>query len=344
MDVFWGQGRDTEVEALFLEKTVEAAIAAYESRVPVTARFFEGKEERISFCRNYRMTDGTIVTNPGHRRAAEIVAPASEIDYTLSTLRFDDLSGKPIAEIVNFACHPDTVGGHEYCADYPGALRRCLRERYGADYTVLFFNGCSGNVNHIDGPKRQDPTFRYPKDHYERMGRILAEDVLHLHESSGHTLTARAVGAKRRRFRAPRRQPTEADLRWAERMLSDENTGKVDRRLAEEVVRLSEHPRRTEIVEMQALRIGNVGVVGFPGEPFADIGLRLRDRAPTAALMISELANNELGYFATEPAYSSGVYEAILPSAVFTEAEIDRMIDEGAKLLDVLFAERQREQ
>ena len=342
MDVFWGQGRDPDVEELFFGKTVEAAVEAYESRVPVTARFHEGREGRISFCRNYRMQDGTIVTNPGKRRAAEIVAPASEIDDRLSSLRFDDLSGKPIAEIVNFACHPDTVGGSEYCADYPGALRRRLREIYGDSYTVLFFNGCSGNVNHVDGPKRIDPEFRYPKDHYETMGRILAEDLLRLHEAHGRELGTVTVGARRRRFRAPRRQPAEAELLWAERMLTDETAGKVDRRLAEEVLRLAAHPRRTELVEMQAIRIGEVGVVGFPGEPFADIGLRLRARASTDALMISELANNELGYFATEPAYSAGVYEAILPSAVFTETEIDRMIDESVKLLDVLFSERQR--
>ena len=272
------------------------------------------------------------MTNPGKRYAAEIVAPAAEIDYTLSSLRFDDLLGKPIAEIVNFACHPDTVGGSEYCADYPGELRRRLQETYGEEYTVVFFNGCSGNVNHIDGPRRVDPDFRYPKDHYKVMGGILAEDVLCLH-ADAEKLCAADVGYALRRFRAPRRQPMEKELAWAEAILSEDGGSKVDRRLAVEVKRLAAHPKRFELVEIQAIRIGDLALVGFPGEPFADIGLRLRARSPFGKLMISELANNELGYFATEPAYSAGVYEAILPSALFTTDVIDRMIDTAEELL-----------
>ena len=74
-------------------------------------------------------------------------------------------------------------------------------------------------------------------------------------------------------------------------------------------------------------------MVGFPGEPFSDMGLLLRKRSPFGRLLISELANEELGYFATEPAYSGRVYEAILPSAVFTPAVLDRMIDTAEALL-----------
>ena len=184
---------------------------------------------------------------------------------------------------------------------------------------------------------RVDPAFRYPKEHYEEMGRILSEDILALHAAGGQSVPAADVGYARRCFRAPRRQPTEENLRWAERMLSDEGSSKVNRRLAVELERLHAHPRRTELVEMQALRIGSTCIVGFPGEPFSDIGLRLRRRAPFGNLMISELANNELGYFATEPAYSAGVYEAILPSAPFTQEVIDRMIDEAEQLLHKLY-------
>lgn len=333
LDVFWGQGRDREVEALFLKETIDAAIAAYKSRVPVVARFGEGREDRISFCRNYRMKDGSIVTNPGHRRASEIESPASEIDYTLSTIRFDDLSGKPIAELVNFACHPDTVGGSEYSADYPGALRRCLKEAYGKEHVTVFLNGCSGNVNHIDGKKRIDPNFRYPKDHYETMGRILAQDVLSLHESLRKDAPEPLVSYALRRFRAPRRQPTAENLVWAERMLSNPSSSGVNRRLARELQHLDRHPKRFALVEIQAIRIGSLAIVGFPGEPFSDVGMRLRARSPFGELMISELANEELGYFATEPAYSGGVYEAILPSAPFEPCVIDRMIETAEELL-----------
>lgn len=333
MDVFWGQGEDKAVNDLFFEKTVEAAVEAYRSRVPVTARFAMGFEDRISFCRNYQMVDGSIRTNPGRKHAAEALCPVSEIDCTLSTLRFDDAKGKPVCEIVNFACHPDTVGGHEYCADFPGEMRQKLKDVYGNSYTVLFLNGCSGNVNHIDAFRYLDPDFHYGKEHYKYMGGILAEDVLALHNEL-EPIEGEVIDFAHKRFRAPRRQPSEQDMKWANEVLSDPAGGKVDKRLAEELNRLHKHPKRYELVEMQAFRIGDVFTVGFPGEPFADIGMRLRDRMIPHQLIISELANNELGYFATEPAFSANVYEAQLPSAPFELDVIDRMIDTAAELIE----------
>ena len=329
MEVFWGQKEDREVTELFLRETVAAAVEAYESRVPVRTYYAEGQEGRVGFCRNYRMTDGTIVTNPGYRRAHEIVAPVSEIDRTLASLRFVDGAGRTVAELVNFACHPDTIGGTEYSADYPGELRRRLREARGCDHTVVFLNGFSGNVNHIDGVRRIDPSFRYPKDHYKAMGALLAESLLSMSESE---LGGSAVAYATRRFYAPRRQPTEENRRWAEEVRDSETASKVDKRLAEELFRLIKHPKYRETVELQAIRIGELTVIGFPGEPFSEIALELRRRLSGRRLMLSELANNELGYFATEPAYSAGVYEAILPSDPFELPVIDRMLDEAEKL------------
>ena len=335
LDVFWGQGEDAETDALFFRETVDAAVSAYRARVPVIASFAVGQEDRISFCRNYRLTDGSIKMNPGRKHAHEIVEAVTPIDPTLSVLRFEDMSGKPMAEIVNFACHPDTVGGTEYSADFPGAMRQNLKTVYGNDYTVLFFNGCSGNVNHIDARRFTDPDFRYPKDHYKKMGRILADDVLELHKRL-RPMADTTVGVAHRRYEEPRRQPADVDMQWAAAVLANESSGKVDRRLARELYSLQEDPCYTEQVELQAIRIGELYMVGIPGEPFSDLGLRLRALVAPRQVMISELANNELGYFATEPAFGGRVYEAILPSAPFELSVLDRMIENAAELVKQL--------
>ena len=335
MDVFWGQGEDEAVNELFLRETVAAATEAYRNRVPAVARFAEGEETRLAFCRNYHLANGSVKTNPGRKHASEILKPTTPVDSTLSVLRFDREDGTPLAEIVNFACHPDTVGGQEYSADFPGQLRQNLKTVYGNEYTVLFFNGCSGNVNHIDAPRLVNPDFRYPKDHYKTMGKTLAEDVLRLHQEL-MPLDNDTVAFARRYDEEPRRQPTAENLQWARERLADEGGSKVDRRLAEELMALQAEPRHTERVELQAIRIGDVCFAGFPGEPFSDMGLRLRALTAPRRLMISELANNELGYFATEPAYSAGVYEAILPSAPFTTDVLDRMVERLADMINQL--------
>ena len=119
-------------------------------------------------------------------------------------------------------------------------------------------------------------------------------------------------------------------------MLTSETASGVSKSFAKEIMRLHKKPKHFELVEMQAIRIGEIGVVGFPGEPFADIGLRLREKVAPTNIMISELANNELGYFATEPAFSAGVYEAVLPSDPFELDVIDKMIDVAAELVKKL--------
>ncbi len=336
LDIFWGQGEDEEVNELFHRQSLAAAVEAYNKMVEVNVRFGECEEHRIAFCRNYHMKDGTILMNPGRTRAANIVKPTTAIDPTVGAIRFDDLSGKTVAEIVNFACHPDTVGGYEYSADYPGAMRQELKKAYG-DHTVVFINGCSGNINHVDYPRYvSEPEFKYPKDHYKYMGGILAEDVLGIHEKNETVAPTPVVDYAVRRFRAKRRQPTEADMAWADEKLALVDGSKVDKRLAEELYRLKKHPKKTEIVEMQVLRIGDLYVVGFPGEPFSDIATRLREKTAGKDLMISEIANNVMGYFATEPAFSGNVYEARLPSDPFETDVLDKMIDVAAELVEKL--------
>ena len=340
MEAFWGQKMDLAVNELFLKQTVAAAVAAYEKRVPVTVHYGSTQEKRISFCRNYRLKDGTVRSNPGRRRASEIDGPASEIDTTVGVLRFDDENGKPIAEVVNFGCHPDTVGGTEYCSDFPGAMRRYLKEVHGEDLTVLFFNGFSGNINHVDALRPlTDPEFvRYPKDHYEYMGWLLANDVLDVEKNNMKDCCGNGtVGVAVKRFRAPRRQPTQEDVDKANYALANpEAVSGVELAFARETLRLLQQPKKTEIVEIQALRIGDAVIVGFPGEPFSDMGLALRARSPYANLMLSELANQEFGYFATEPAFSANIYEARFPIACFELSVLDRMLDEAEGLLNKL--------
>src|SRR5207245_4515691 len=81
---------------------------------------------------------------------------------------------KPIATYVNFAMHPDTVGGEAISADFPGVLSRLLADSQGADMITVFANGCCGNLNHrnINWPDAQ----KGPHE-ARRIGTVLAGDV-----------------------------------------------------------------------------------------------------------------------------------------------------------------------
>jgi len=302
-------------------------------------RYAFGEEKRIAFNRNYLMTDGTIVTNPGKRRPFEVVRPISPIDHTLGVIRFDALDGTPVAQIVNFACHPDTVGGTEYCADYPGELCRLQTEHYGSNFVTVYLNGASGNVNHINAEWYKAPGFVLQKGTYHMlaMGKTLSDDVLELHarmESREYV----SLAAISNTYRAARRQPTEKDLAWAKEILADREACIEDKTYARELTDLYKHPKKFANVEIQALVIGNCAIATLPCEAYADIALEIRKHSPYEKMMISSLTNGTVGYVVTEPAFSAGVYESRLSkyNSFLTPADADEMAGRVVALLKKL--------
>jgi hypothetical protein len=312
---------------------VEAAIEADKNRVPVRVGHGTGEEKSISFNRNFFLTDGTAATNPKVGTDPATLRPMAEIDYAVDVIRFDDASGKTVAEIVNFACHPDVVGGSEYSADYPGELRRVLKERFGKEFVLTFLNGCAGNINHIDARLRVQG-YKYPADHYKHMGRTLAKEVLRIHDGI-KTEDASELSFLTQSFRAKRRQPDDAQKEFIEKVLAQDTPDRKDIVYATEMKAILDHPKYYETVEVQTLRIGESAIVGLPGEIYSDIGMRIKELAPFGQCMVTELANGTVGYVVTEPAFSAGVYETKLSryNSSLSPDAADRMVEVAGKLL-----------
>jgi hypothetical protein len=93
---------------------------------------------------------------------------------------------------------------------------------------------------------------------------------------------------------------------------------KIDDWLAREIIGLWEVYRRGEVrqrrhsLEAQALRLGELAIVGLPGEPFACFGERLRRESPLPHLLSIEHANGFGGYLGPPVAYEHGGYEFCL--------------------------------
>ena len=326
---------------LLVNRTIENAVAAYERRVPVKLGFGTGEETRVSFRRHYWMKSGAIYTFVTKAIAHEVVGPAGEIDYSVGVLRFDSEDGKPVAQIVNFACHPDCVGGNEYCTDWPGEMRRIVKGEMGQDMVVCFLNGCCGNVNHLDGErylKNPDSDGRYPADHYKWMGACVAEEVLRINRELVTQETDAVLDFELIRFREARRQPSEHDLMAAEALLKKpEMLSTSYRTHLEEIKMLHEKPMHSHTVELQTLRVGDCGLVALPFEVFADTGLRIKENSPFRYNMIATNANMNFGYLPTEPSFGGGpkVYEARLAikNSIFGPKTAKRVIKVSGELL-----------
>jgi hypothetical protein len=65
----------------------------------------------------------------------------------------------------------------------------------------------------------------------------------------------------------------------------------------------------TQETEIQVLRIGDVYIVGLPGEVLVEIGLEIKAKAGIENLFVVSLANDAVGYVCPRAAYKEGGYE-----------------------------------
>ena len=299
-----------------------------------------GREERISFNRRYWMRDGTVRTNPGYNNP-DIVRPAGPIDPEVVAIRVSDAEGRTVAVLANFALH--YVGGSPtdvVSADYFGMFAEEIQRMHGERFVAMLSNGCCGDVNNIDV---HNPPERKGYAHVEHVASILAADVYSLTEHIKPTSEVQLRAASRN-VTIPIRPVTEKMAEAARETLRDApediNRYTKEQIYAREVLLLREMPREVETeVQAFALRseLGDMAILGLPGEMFVEIGLRIKEGSPFRPTMIVELANDWVGYVPTKKAFGEGGYETELArsSKLVPEAE-DVFVETACVLLGCL--------
>ncbi len=315
--------------------TVEAIAEAYNTRREASVYYGIGELEGYSFNRNFRLTDGSICSNPS-KFLDKLAGPLAPIDRSVSSIRFVDKKGNNIGHLVNFACHCDTAGGgeFEYCADYPGEMRRILSEKYGEDSVTVFLCGCSGNVNHIDFDLWKK-VGGYPYGlgtHYAVLGKALADEVLGVDENA-KIMKDTSLKLERRVFKAKRRQPTKEMYEWAIKNIDTDNP--TDRSYAKSWKKLYEEPKYYTNIEVQVMKVGEFVIVALPGEVYSDVSLGIKEKSGVEHIFTTALANAGVGYVPTREALEGGVYESKLSqSSSYLELDTaDRMIDTAVELI-----------
>ena len=76
--------------------------------------------------------------------------------------------------------------------------------------------------------------------------------------------------------------------------------------------------------------IGEIAMVGIPGEPFTGISMKIKETEGWGLIMVCELVNGHYGYFPLKSAYDEGGYEA--RSSKF-RAGVGELLIEGSKEL-----------
>lgn len=253
------------------------------------------------------------------------------VDDDVTMLRIDDLSGAPIANLVNYSCHPTTLGPDNllYSADYPGVVCRILDEAIGG--LSVFTTGALGDVN-PGGYSPEDSMIGIVApwrtfESAERYGQAIATVARGVHPrlspAPSDRVWARAQAVELPRRALPNAEEAEAAVRDAERLVASARPLESIQvpyyaRLAEAHARLvldhTSRPDRDQPVRIRvsALALGPATHVGIQGELFTELGLEIKRRIGPGRTFIAVLCDGTVGYIPTADAFAEGGYE---PSA-----------------------------
>ena len=336
-----------EYQRFLSHRLADVACEALEDLSPARMGFAIGHASNVAYIRRFRMKDGSVRTNPGVNNP-DILAPIGELDERVSVLRFDR-EGKKSITLMNYANHPDVVGGNKISADWPGLS--CVALEKAIDTTeAIFINGMQGDVNHVN----VHPTKGFLNDlfmdfddvargygHAKYMARVMAGAVMQVWDKVEY-VDVDGIDFINRTVNIPSNKPAPEEMPEARR-INDLHTAGRDAELpyegmmlttvvadAARKVRLENAPDFFPMI-FSALRIGNVALIGVPGEPFNGIGRALKKAEGWDLVIPCCLTNGSEGYFPMEDAYAEGGYEA--KSSNFKAGVAEKIIAEGHDIL-----------
>ena len=336
------------------EAAVQAAVQAARDLQPVRIGVGRGIIGGLAFNRRGVRRDGT-VTMPmpgGYEKRSfgitDLCYLEGPIDPEVGVLCVQRMDMQPVALLLHYTCHPVNVFGqretfYAVSADWPGAWAQGTRGSVGEGVVPLVLNGCCGNINPWDP---FDPDFR--PDH-RRMGRELAavsERVVYsMAFEESHVLDWRRerITLPYREIPPQRRQEVDEILRKHPQPPRAEN-GEVDprwfRAASTRSVELCREREPEFLYEIQVFRIGDVAIVGLPGEPFVEGQLAIKVRSPAPYTFVAHATAHYVGYLPMRAAYARGGHEAnadVTYWAKLAPGCLETVVDKAVALLRELY-------
>jgi hypothetical protein len=354
----WGEEPPEQAQlqrryAEILEDSLAGVSSLAEERMQ-PARLAAGKGSApLGINRREKLSDGRVVIGEN---------PQGAVDREVGVIRIDDLAGSPIATLMIAGCHPVVLGPRStvLSPDFVGPARAVVEPATGG--LSLFLQGAAGNINPVCGIGSGGPE---QFDDLKRMGAMLAGETLKVwaqlrtHDRRGSRRLVQSVAALsnwsyeplpsesldffgmvvRRKSLAmaplPDRSTAERTVARQREILEQARSGpqgtqNVARRLLERAEVVLHHVLAGKPVvrdlEVWALRINDVGLVAVNGEPFAELGLEVKRRAPLPSTFFLGYSNGCLGYLPTPEAFQEGGMEVdesvrnyLLPAAFTPE-------------------------
>ena len=222
-------------------------------------------------------------------------------DEELTITRVDSQAGQPLAVLVNFAAHPTFLGAEqmEFSGDWPGQMQRTLETLLGPQATVMYYNGAEGDQAPVARPDSGSSGW----EKSIRFGTDLAVVA--------NTMVNRVETDNNVRFDFSRHEIPLPKTSWHPKFMETGGAeyGLTESLLAEMLPKV--YPKSCSSI---CLRIGDLLLMGVPGEMAAELGREIKQSAALATQarypVIGGLADEWDSYILSAAEYRRGGYEA----------------------------------
>lgn len=210
-------------------------------------------------------------------------------DKTVWVIKFETLSGEPIAVLFNYGVHPVTTRREKLVSgDLPGAAERYVEQQYGDKVVALFTQGPGGDQD----PRIYDlPTMAQNKDQrpaafdvMNAQGFMVGAEVMRVASQIKPTVAAAQVSADERVFSCQLKQGVK-ELPYFQK-----GNMKPDQ--------ISSVPIRIGLI-----MIDKIALAAVSGEVVTNIYFHLKKASPLANTIMVSMANDNTGYFVDDADY-----------------------------------------
>lgn len=247
--------------------------------------------------------------------------PTFPVDPTVSVLRVDTADGKPLAILVNYACHAVVFGADnlEYSADFPGVMtqtvEKAVGEATGSQPLAIFLQGAPGDINPYYATIRRDQDAVKWRDWTgQTLGEAAARVANSIHTTAEPNASLQFV-----------RDLVPFHLRWSpekfrQALIASYGSG-IFQTFAPAVKTDWQLPVSTLLINRR------IAFMTMPGEPFVDFQMNWRARCPVRDAFFLGYADGYYGYFPTLQAATEGGYGTASSTTWIEVGAGERIVD-----------------
>lgn len=290
-------------------RVAEVVRAAAGRRRPVVLSYGEAPG-RVGINRREWRPDGGVVigSNPG-----------GLVDEVVRVVQVSDEEGVTIALLFSHACHGTTLGAANrmISAEWMGAACESIRGQLDEGAVPVFLQGCAGHTN----PEKMTRSFQV----VGQLGARAAEAALRAMAAAA-PMAGAPLGARLERIELPLQDSPDAPIAEARVAQAERDFEQARREGAtatqvhslQELVNWHRHVLSlarqgaralTLPFAVQALRLGDLALVGLSGEVFLEFALQIAAGSPFRHTLVLGYSNGCVGYVCTPEAIAEGGYE-----------------------------------